>query len=106
VQGQDAVVPLPKNIKPGQYLFRHEIIALHIPGSAEFYGACAQLNIDGQGTGAPQPNELVSLPGAYKDTDAGISADVRHPSVFISVFFLIHSRIPGLHHQGLSTARS
>ncbi|KAJ7241416.1 hypothetical protein C8J57DRAFT_1244668 [Mycena rebaudengoi] len=48
---------------PGAYPIRHEIIALHLadqPGGAE----CAQ------------PEELVSLPGAYNDTDPGILVDV------------------------------
>lgn len=66
---------LPSNIAPGNYLIRHEIIALHLAnskGGAEFYPSCAQLKVGGSGTGKPNPDELVSLPGAYSDSDPGI----------------------------------
>jgi hypothetical protein len=54
---------------------RHEIIALHLAvsmGGAEFYPSCAQLKVGGSQSGAPKQSELVSLPGAYKDSDPGI----------------------------------
>ena len=75
VNGQAANVTLPSNIAPGNYIVRHEIIALHLAnemGGAEFYPSCSQLNISGTGTGAPTPDELVSFPGAYSDDDPGI----------------------------------
>jgi hypothetical protein len=74
VNGQPANVTLPSNIAPGNYIIRHEIIALHLAdtmGGAEFYPSCSQLNISGTGTGTPNSNELVSLPGAYSDNDPG-----------------------------------
>jgi hypothetical protein len=70
-----ANVTLPSNIAPGNYIIRHEIIALHLAnemGGAEFYPSCSQLKITGTGTGAPASDELVSFPGAYSDTDPGI----------------------------------
>jgi hypothetical protein len=73
--GQPANVTLPSNIAPGNYIIRHEIIALHLAnemGGAEFYPSCSQLNISGTGTGAPTSKDLVSFPGAYSDTDPGI----------------------------------
>ncbi|KAJ6531376.1 glycoside hydrolase family 61 protein [Mycena vulgaris] len=78
-----ANVTLPTNIKPGAYLIRHEIIALHlatVKGGAEFYPSCSQIRVGGSGTGAPMDDELVSLPGAYSDTDPGILV----PNVFDS----------------------
>ncbi len=75
--GAPATVSLPSNIAPGEYLIRHEIIALHTAmtsGGAEFYPSCTQLKIGGSKTGTP--NATVSFPGAYKDTDAGILVDV------------------------------
>ncbi|KAF7966064.1 hypothetical protein HWV62_39762 [Athelia sp. TMB] len=75
VAGGPANVTLPSNIAPGNYLFRHEIIALHLAnemGGAEFYPSCSQINITGSGTGAPTAEELVSFPGAYSDKDPGI----------------------------------
>ncbi|KAI0350297.1 hypothetical protein OH77DRAFT_1087377 [Trametes cingulata] len=77
MQGQAADVQLPSNIAPGEYLIRHEIIALHTAmsqGGAEFYPSCAQLKVTGSGTGTP--SKTVSFPGAYKDTDPGILVDV------------------------------
>ena len=54
-------------------MLRHEIIALHLAtslGGAEFYPSCTQLRVGGSGSGTP--NQTVSFPGAYKDTDPGI----------------------------------
>lgn len=74
---------LPKNIAPGNYLVRQEVIALHTAvslGGAEFYPSCSQLKIGGSGTGKPQPDELVSFPGAYDDKDPGILVpDIFNP---------------------------
>ncbi|KAJ9138247.1 Family 61 glycosyl hydrolase [Coniochaeta hoffmannii] len=67
---------IPACLKKGYYLVRHEIIALHAsytyPG-AQFYPGCHQLNVTGGGSTAP--TGLVSLPGAYKGTDPGITYD-------------------------------
>jgi len=71
---------IPSNLAPGNYLIRHEIIALQIAGGAEFYPSCSQLRVGGSQTGAPQASDLVSLPGAYSDTDPGIyTPDVYNP---------------------------
>jgi hypothetical protein len=75
VTGGVATASLPKTLAAGNYLLRHEIIALHLAislGGAEFYPACAQIQVGGSETGAPTPDELVSIPGAYKDDDPGI----------------------------------
>jgi len=79
--GGVASAQIPTTLAPGNYLIRHEIIALHLAtsfGGAEFYPACAQLRVGGSQTGGPQASELVSLPGAYSDNDPGIF----NPSVF------------------------
>jgi len=81
--GTPANVTLPDNIAPGEYILRHEIIALHLAtslGGAEFYPSCTQLTITGSGTAVPSENELVTLPGAYSDYDPGI----YDPDVFNS----------------------
>jgi len=78
-------VTIPSNLAPGNYLVRHEIIALHLatqPRGAEFYPGCSQLRIGGSQTGKPDDSELVSLPGAYSDDDPGIyDPDVYNPGV-------------------------
>ncbi|KAK2061046.1 hypothetical protein LY76DRAFT_590834 [Colletotrichum caudatum] len=67
---------IPECIAPGQYLVRHEIIALHSASSypgAQFYPSCHQIEVTG--SGSTSPSELVAFPGAYKGTDAGITYD-------------------------------
>ncbi|EMD66687.1 hypothetical protein GGP41_008095 [Bipolaris sorokiniana] len=65
---------IPKCIPAGYYLVRHEVLALHsaykYPG-AQFYPGCHQLKVTGGGS--TKPSGLVSFPGAYKGTDAGIA---------------------------------
>jgi len=68
---------VPKTLKAGQYIVRHEIIALHAaytyPG-AQFYPSCIQVQVTGSGTALP--TSLVSFPGAYTATTPGIVYDV------------------------------
>lgn len=73
VDGKSFSVTLPDNLAPGDYLIRHEIIALHLAqseGGAEFYPSCTQIRIGGSGTGTP--DNTVAFPGAYNDDDPGI----------------------------------
>ena len=67
---------IPECIKPGYYLVRHEIIALHsaysYPG-AQFYPGCHQLKVTGGAN--TTPTGLVAIPGVYKGADAGITYD-------------------------------
>ncbi|KAF5309504.1 hypothetical protein D9619_012340 [Psilocybe cf. subviscida] len=81
MNGGVATGSIPSTLAPGNYLLRHEIIALHLAtsmGGAEFYPACIQLTVGGSQSGAPASSDLVSIPGAYKDSDPGIF----DPSVF------------------------
>ncbi|CAE6514569.1 unnamed protein product [Rhizoctonia solani] len=68
-------VTIPQSLQPGQYLMRHEIIALHgaqnYPG-AQFYPSCIQFEITGSGSALPNDSDLVSFPGAYSGTDPGV----------------------------------
>ncbi|KDQ18181.1 glycoside hydrolase family 61 protein [Botryobasidium botryosum FD-172 SS1] len=69
---------IPKTLQAGQYLIRHEILALHnawaYPG-AQVYPACAQVQVTGTGT-ATGPSSKVSFPGAYTASTPGIVFDV------------------------------
>ncbi|KAG6333736.1 hypothetical protein ID866_5349 [Astraeus odoratus] len=79
--GSPTNVTLPSDLAPGEYLIRHEIIALHLAttlGGAEFYPSCTQVKILGDQTGTPTSSEEVTFPGGYSDTDPGI----YDPTVF------------------------
>ncbi|KAG8830759.1 hypothetical protein FRC18_007637, partial [Serendipita sp. 400] len=71
-------VTLPENLPAGEYLLRHELIAMQLgmsPGGAEFYPACVQIRLSAptrNGAALPSGNEVTTFPGAYKDTDPGI----------------------------------
>lgn len=65
-------ITIPKNLANGEYLLRHEIIALHGGanlGGAQFYPVCAQITVTGGGSATPSG---LAFPGAYNATDPGI----------------------------------
>ncbi|TFY76507.1 hypothetical protein EWM64_g7505, partial [Hericium alpestre] len=82
-QGQAISVTLPNDLAPGDYLLRHEIIALHLAdslGGAEFYPSCTQVRVGGAGSTQPDSADLVAFPGAYSDNDPGIfDKDIFNP---------------------------
>ncbi|KAG9121321.1 Esterase/lipase/thioesterase [Ceratobasidium sp. 392] len=67
---------VPSNIQAGNYLMRLELLALHSAGSPQFYPSCTQLKVTGGGNGAPEKDELVSIPGVYKQGDKAIFGDI------------------------------
>ncbi|KAG8993025.1 hypothetical protein FRB90_000809, partial [Tulasnella sp. 427] len=74
---------LPSDLAAGNYLMRHEIIALHnaqSEGLAEFYPSCVQLTVSGASSKAAFPSDGVSFPGAYSATDPGILINVFNPT--------------------------
>ncbi|KAH9944619.1 glycosyl hydrolase family 61-domain-containing protein, partial [Amylocystis lapponica] len=76
--GANYTVNLPGCLAPGA-ASRTQIISLQnamSKGGAEFYISCTQLQVPGDGTCVPAPNETVSFPGAYDPTDPGILIDV------------------------------
>lgn len=74
-------VTIPKCLSDGDYLLRIEQIGLHVAQSkngAQFYISCGQIYLTG-GDGTGKPTDLVSFPGAYKNTDPGILIDIYWP---------------------------
>jgi cellulase len=64
---------LPTGLASGEYLLRSEMLALHgaqTVGGAQFYIGCAQLKIEGTGSGTCTPT--IELPGAYNENDDNI----------------------------------
>lgn len=67
---------IPKDIAPGNYVLRHEIIALHAAGQlngAQNYPFCFSLAISSSGTAQPAGVLGTEL---YKNTDPGIKFDL------------------------------
>jgi len=56
---------LPSDIKPGTYVLRTELLALHYASTQgpQFYPHCINIDIEGSGTATPKG---VKFPGAYK----------------------------------------
>ncbi|TIB85903.1 hypothetical protein E3Q06_01754 [Wallemia mellicola] len=64
---------IPGNIQPGNYIIRHEIIALHNAnevGGCEFYPSCTNVYVNSDGDSVP--GDTVRFPGGYDPEEAGI----------------------------------
>ncbi|KAL4744330.1 hypothetical protein BDW72DRAFT_188789 [Aspergillus terricola var. indicus] len=69
-------VTIPPDIASGNYVLRHEIVALHSAankGGAQSYPQCINLKITGSGTATPAGTLGTEL---YKDTDTGIYVNI------------------------------
>ncbi|WYZ37007.1 hypothetical protein EsH8_II_000513 [Colletotrichum jinshuiense] len=68
---------MPSCVPHGEYLMRVELLALHgayAYGEAQFYMECAQIRVEGYGTG--EPSDLVAFPGTYSPNDPGILINI------------------------------
>lgn len=66
---------IPRCIPDGEYLLRIQSLAIHNPGGVpQFYISCAQISVTGGGNANPSP--AVKIPGAFKATDPGYTANV------------------------------
>ncbi|KAG8973378.1 Esterase/lipase/thioesterase [Tulasnella sp. 425] len=74
---------IPASLAPGQYIIRHEIIALHssytYPG-AQSYPSCIQVQVTGSGSVTPSGSKLVAFPGAYGSTTPGLVWPLWNPN--------------------------
>ncbi|KAH8597001.1 glycoside hydrolase [Bisporella sp. PMI_857] len=76
-QGNVWYTKIPECIEPGEYLVRHEIIALSacsVVGKCQFYPSCHQVKVlaSGKATKAVSSDYLVTFPGGYSPTEPGI----------------------------------
>lgn len=74
--GNGWLVEIPESIAPGNYVLRHEIIALHGAGSengAQLYPQCISLKITGSGSVSPSGAAATSF---YTPTDPGILVNI------------------------------
>jgi len=72
---------IPKNLAPGNYLIRHELLSLHQKAKAQFYAECAQIVVSGDGAAVPPDEFLYSIPTYAPQSD---------PSIAVSAFQLSH----------------
>lgn len=70
----DAVIPAA--LADGDYLIRHELLALHQSNNPQFYPECAQLTVTGGGGATPEGDYLVKFPGGYSMSDPGVTIDI------------------------------
>lgn len=73
---------IPRGLKEGAYLIRHELIALHVPMTPEFYPQCAHLFVVGGGDETPGEEYLAAIPGVWKD-------DGKSLIIFPFILFLL-----------------
>jgi hypothetical protein len=82
--GNVSTVTIPSDIKPGLYVVRHEIIALHYAfrenaetrvSGAQFYPQCLNVEVVGSGTATPNG---VKFPGGYGWNDPGILDNIYY----------------------------
>jgi cellulase len=74
--GNAWTVTVPEDIAPGQYVLRHEIIALHSAqdaNGAQNYPQCINIEVTGSGTAEPAGVAATEL---YTATDPGISLSI------------------------------
>lgn len=64
-------VTIPRSLRPGKYLIRHEVVNLE--ANLQLYPECAQLDVIGDGDAVPDEDYLVEFPGAYRDDEPGFA---------------------------------
>jgi hypothetical protein len=67
---------IPMGLAPGNYLIRHELIALHQANNPQFYAECAQVVVTGSGTAQPDASQKAAIPGYCQQSDPNIQ--VKH----------------------------
>ncbi|KFX87477.1 hypothetical protein O988_09397 [Pseudogymnoascus sp. VKM F-3808] len=67
---------IPSKIADGNYLIRHELLALHQANTPQFYPECAQIVISGGGGQSPDSTYLASIPSYASASDPGVNIDI------------------------------
>jgi len=71
----------PIGLAPGNYLLRHELIALHQANAPQFYAECAQVVIGGSGTAEPGASYKAAIPGYCSNNDPNIKVPINDHSL-------------------------
>lgn len=77
---------IPKSLSPGNYLIRHELLALHQSNTPQFYPECAQLVVSGSGTKLPPAEYMYSIPAYAPQSDPGITVSLGFHFFFFFSF--------------------
>ncbi|KAL2146617.1 hypothetical protein VTI28DRAFT_3116 [Corynascus sepedonium] len=72
---------IPDGLAPGNYLVRHELIALHQANAPQFYPECAQVTVTGSGTAEPDSSYKAAIPGYCSQSDPNISVPINDHSI-------------------------
>ncbi|KAL2165789.1 hypothetical protein VTG60DRAFT_3832 [Thermothelomyces hinnuleus] len=72
---------IPEGLAPGNYLVRHELIALHQANNPQFYPECAQIKVTGSGTAEPGASYKAAIPGYCQQSDPNISFNINDHSL-------------------------
>ncbi|KAH6609786.1 endoglucanase iv [Trichoderma cornu-damae] len=99
------IVQIPEDLETGNYVLRHEMIALHSSGQADGaqnYSQCFNLAVTG--TGSLQPSGVLGT-DLYKESDPGILFNIyTSPLTYIMPGPTLASGIPSSVAQGSSAA--
>ncbi|KAF6749298.1 glycosyl hydrolase family 61-domain-containing protein [Ephemerocybe angulata] len=68
------------NLPDGEYMIRHELLALHQANTPQFYPECAQLTLTGGSGSLPGTGYTVKFPGGYTMSDPGVLVDIYSAS--------------------------
>ncbi|KAK3901081.1 glycoside hydrolase family 61 protein [Staphylotrichum tortipilum] len=69
-------VRIPRRLKKGRYMVRHEILSIHVEEKPQVYPECAHLEVSGDGEVVVPEEWLVRFPGAYKEDDPSIKINI------------------------------
>ncbi|KAF9533993.1 cellulose-growth-specific protein [Crepidotus variabilis] len=67
---------IPASLAAGEYLIRHELLALHQANTPQFYPECGQLKVTGGGGKVPGSGYTVKFPGGYGANDPGVNINI------------------------------
>ncbi len=68
---------VPRGLRSGLYMVRHEILSIHVGGKPQFYPECAHLNVTVGGEVVVPEEWLVRFPGGYReDGEFGVGMGV------------------------------
>ncbi len=64
---------IPASLPAGNYLIRHELLALHQANTPQFYPECAQIVVTGGGNKSPTGSYLTPIPAYASPNDPGVN---------------------------------